>query len=483
MGTRHMVATLRLILFGLLLISIGWGALAGNSPAPVEQAATQSMLTAEERAYLANKGPLRFCVQPDWLPFQRINEQGKHEGIAEDMLQLMSNRLGLTFELLHTKDWAESVAAIRARRCDILPLGMDVPSRHDLLNFTRPYVSEPLGVATLSSEPDLQQAVDIGNRKLGLIKGFAPKKILQEMYPFMKIVDVESTLEGLRKVQSGENYGYIDNLLSLSYTVQKMGMLDLKTSYTLNFTHDLGVVSRNDEPLLGSIMQKATDSITYKENRAIVGRWVSVKIESKFNYSLFWKIGIVATLVLMVVIAWNRRLATLNRKLELAYKEVERLSVTDPLTGLLNRLHLDAALNQELARCERQQGCFSLILLDIDRFKSVNDRFGHLVGDSVLVEVARVLTNNMRRADLLGRWGGEEFLVVCTDTNVEAAAVVAEKLRAAVAANDIAVAGAQTASFGATSYRPNDTIEVMMGRADAALYKAKEAGRNRFVIA
>jgi hypothetical protein len=93
-----MVATSRLILFGLLLISIGWGALAGNSPLPVEKPATQSMLTAEERAYLAHKGPLRFCVQPDWLPFQRINEQGKHEGIAEDMLQLMSNRLGLTFE-------------------------------------------------------------------------------------------------------------------------------------------------------------------------------------------------------------------------------------------------------------------------------------------------------------------------------------------------------------------------------------------------
>jgi diguanylate cyclase (GGDEF)-like protein len=173
----------------------------------------------------------------------------------------------------------------------------------------------------------------------------------------------------------------------------------------------------------------------------------------------------------------------LNRKLDLAYKEVERLSVTDPLTGLLNRLHLDAALDQELARCERQQRCFSLILLDIDKFKNVNDRFGHLVGDSVLVEVARVLTNNMRRIDLLARWGGEEFLVVCTDTNAEEAAVVAEKLRAAMAANDIAVAGAQTASFGVTSYQPNDTIKVMMGRADAALYKAKEAGRNRFVIA
>ena len=479
-----MVAISRLILFCLLLASIAWrGASAGESPAQKERYASASAptLTAEERAYLAHKGSIKYCVQPDWLPFQRINEQGKHEGIAQDMLQLMAERLDMQFELLPTKDWAESVAAIRARRCDILPLGMDVPSRHDLLNFSRPYVSEPLAVATRASEPDLQQAADIGNRKLGLIKGFAPKKILQQLYPFMNIVDVESTLDGLRKVQTGENFGYIDNVLSLSYTAQKLGMQDLKISYTLNFTHDLGVVSRNDEPLLGSIMQKATDSISYKENRAIVSRWVSVKLEPSFDYSLFWKVGTAVVLVLVGVMAWNRRLASLNRKLAQAYAELDRLAVTDPLTGLLNRLRLDAAMDQEWARCERQQGCFSLILLDIDKFKNVNDTYGHLVGDTVLIEVARVLTSNMRKIDVLGRWGGEEFLIMCPNTDSEAAVVVAEKLRVALAEHDIAVAGAQTASFGVTTYRTGDTIREMMIRVDAAMYKAKEAGRNRFV--
>lgn len=173
-----MAAPLRLvlILWGLLLACVVYAAQASTA---------RVSLTPEERAYLAQKGPIKYCVQPDWLPFQRINEQGRHEGIAEDMLQLMAERLGVHFELLITKDWAESVAAIRARRCDMLPLGMDIPSRHDLLDFTRPYVSEPLGVVTRTSEPYLHQAEDIGSRRLGLIKGFAPKKILQQLYPFM----------------------------------------------------------------------------------------------------------------------------------------------------------------------------------------------------------------------------------------------------------------------------------------------------------
>ncbi|MBK7002521.1 MAG: transporter substrate-binding domain-containing protein [Rhodoferax sp.] len=255
-----------------------WGLLLACMVCSAQQTTTRVSLTPEERTYLAQKGPIKYCVQPDWLPFQRINEQGRHEGIAEDMLQLMAERLGVHFELIITKDWAESVAAIRARRCDMLPLGMDIPSRHDLLDFTRPYVSEPLGVVTRTSEPYLHQAEDIGNRKVGLIKGFAPKKILQKLYPFMNIVDVESTLDGLQKVQSGENFGYIDNLPSLGYTVQKRGMLDLKISHTLNFTHDLGIVTRNDEPLLGHIMQKGADAISDKERSTIVSRWVGCRI-------------------------------------------------------------------------------------------------------------------------------------------------------------------------------------------------------------
>ena len=163
-------------------------------------------------------------------------------------------------------------------------------------------------------------------------------------------------------------------------------------------------------------------------------------------------------------------------------KELELLSTTDRLTGLSNRLRLEVALEQEWARCERTQGCFSLILLDIDKFKNVNDTHGHQVGDTVLVELAKILTDNIRKTDVVGRWGGEEFLIVCIDTTAEAAAVIAEKIRSTMAAQDIAIAGPKTGSFGVTSYCPGDNIKSMMRRADDALYRAKEAGRNRIEL-
>ncbi|MBL8516104.1 MAG: GGDEF domain-containing protein [Betaproteobacteria bacterium] len=169
-------------------------------------------------------------------------------------------------------------------------------------------------------------------------------------------------------------------------------------------------------------------------------------------------------------------------ELEQKNKELETLSTTDRLTGLANRLRMETALAQELSRSDRHAHALSLILLDIDYFKRVNDTHGHHVGDAVLQEVARVLSQNIRKTDLLGRWGGEEFLILCLDTGAEAATVLAEKIRAALAAHDIPIAGRKTGSFGVCSYRAADDIKSMMIRADAALYRAKESGRNRVEV-
>lgn len=161
---------------------------------------------------------------------------------------------------------------------------------------------------------------------------------------------------------------------------------------------------------------------------------------------------------------------------------LETLSSTDRLTGIANRLHLDRALDQEFARRARQHNCFSVILLDIDHFKSVNDTHGHPVGDAVLVAVAAVLKNNVRTYDLVGRWGGEEFLVVCSDTTSDAAIVVAEKLRSALAEHPIAVTGPKTASFGVATDCAGDRVADLVRRADLALYRAKQGGRNRVEV-
>lgn len=159
-------------------------------------------------------------------------------------------------------------------------------------------------------------------------------------------------------------------------------------------------------------------------------------------------------------------------------KELARLSITDRLTGLFNRLRLDQVLEDRVLHSRRYSSCFSIVLLDIDHFKSVNDKYGHPVGDQVLVDVARLLAEGTREVDVVGRWGGEEFLIICPDTAFDGAMAAAEKLRGLIASHSFDIVGYKSASFGVTTVRPNDTIPTMMARADEALYRCKANGRN-----
>lgn len=167
-----------------------------------------------------------------------------------------------------------------------------------------------------------------------------------------------------------------------------------------------------------------------------------------------------------------------TRELIVKNRELERLSMTDRLTGLCNRMRLDAVVAEEIARSNRYQSKFSLILLDVDKFKSVNDTFGHQAGDSLLVEIAQVLDSHVRETDVVGRWGGEEFLVVCRESPLDASHAIAEKLRQAIELREYEIVGGRTASFGVAAYQAGETAHAMLARADQALYRAKSRGRN-----
>lgn len=160
-------------------------------------------------------------------------------------------------------------------------------------------------------------------------------------------------------------------------------------------------------------------------------------------------------------------------------KRIEELSITDTLTGLYNRLKLDELLRLHVSTAMRHGTPFSVIMLDIDKFKSVNDTYGHQVGDTLLQEIAHVLKINIRLEDALGRWGGEEFLILLPATTSEGATALAEKLREAIEAYSFSTVGQRTSSFGVASYTQGDDTKSIIGRADEALYRAKESGRNR----
>lgn len=161
------------------------------------------------------------------------------------------------------------------------------------------------------------------------------------------------------------------------------------------------------------------------------------------------------------------------------------LATTDPLTEIPNRRTVLHRLEEELARSERLSDVVGVIELDIDHFKTVNDTYGHPAGDEVLRQIATRITSALREYDVAGRIGGEEFLVVAPTMDIEALATLAERLRACAKGDPIVHGGAEivvTVSVGATLALPDDTAETLFARADTALYRAKEAGRNRVEI-
>ena len=155
------------------------------------------------------------------------------------------------------------------------------------------------------------------------------------------------------------------------------------------------------------------------------------------------------------------------------------LAVTDPLTGCWNRLRIQECARMEMARRRRYGEPVSLLMIDIDFFKQVNDRHGHLAGDRLLTEFADTVRANLREADQLGRWGGEEFVVLLPASDAGAAVTIGERIRRAVASATYSDGLRITVSLGLAEYQVNESLEDWIGCADVALYSAKEAGRNR----
>ena len=177
-----------------------------------------------------------------------------------------------------------------------------------------------------------------------------------------------------------------------------------------------------------------------------------------------------------------REAAQKNRELKDANETIERLARTDALTGLANRRTLYEALEREIARAARLEEGVSVIIADLDHFKSINDQYGHMAGDRVLAAAASVFASQSRPYDLAARYGGEEFVLLLPSTPAVGACAVAERMRNAIAEMTIAESPRQlTISLGVAAWVAGESPEHLMARADAALYKAKKSGRNRVV--
>lgn len=165
-----------------------------------------------------------------------------------------------------------------------------------------------------------------------------------------------------------------------------------------------------------------------------------------------------------------------------SYNKVSKMAVTDQLTGLYNRHYIFRKLSEEVKRARRYRENLCVILIDIDNFKSINDRFGHDVGDAVLKKVAEILRCNVREIDTVGRLGGEEFIIICPRTNIVGGRILGEKIRAVVENLREGNIPRITVSVGVGAFSSFDTPHELIKKADVALYRAKKSGKNKVVV-
>ena len=186
------------------------------------------------------------------------------------------------------------------------------------------------------------------------------------------------------------------------------------------------------------------------------------------------------SLSLSIILMTILRLITISKKLNV-YK---KLSLVDPLTNLYNRRHIGLNIQKLISEYKRSGNTFSMIMIDIDFFKKVNDKYGHNKGDEVLKGISKFIVSNVRNNDIIGRWGGEEFIILCPNNSIKDSYIIAEKLRNGIEKlyfqNEIKI----TASFGISEYKDfmSSDQDILINRVDEALYNSKKNGRNQISI-
>ncbi|NVK17786.1 MAG: transporter substrate-binding domain-containing protein [Methylocystaceae bacterium] len=434
-----------------------------------------NILTLSERevAYLKKHDDITMCVDPDWLPFEAVRD-GEHVGISGDYVRTFAQKLDKPFRLIKTESWSQSLEFAQERKCDILPMLSATPERIKYLNFTKPYFNNANVIVTRHQTayvPELSQL----DAEVGVVEGYALNDTIRAFYPNIQIRNVKNLHAGMKLVAEGKLFAMAGSLAAVGYQIQDYFIGQLKVAGRFDEPLELGLGVRNDDMVLLSILNKAIDSISDDEHRRLVNSWMVVTYKEGLDLKLLIEILIGFSFIAFFLLYRQRGLKKHN-------EELARISSMDKLTNLKNRMALDDILITQFNQFDRYKRPFSVIILDVDHFKSINDTYGHLVGDEVLVAVAKIITSVSRSTDTTGRWGGEEFLILCPETDQEGTRTVAEHFREAIEGcvfdQDIRV----TASFGVAEARLGESAQDLMKRADAALYKAKHNGRNQVCI-
>jgi len=436
-------------------------------------------LTPKEDSFIHSR--LFHCiVSPTWAPFNMLKD-GEIKGIGIDYWKLVKKKLKINSNCRVVETWSEVIDEIKNKNYDITPATAKTKDKEFAL-FSKPYATYPVVIATKNNVGFINSMDQLKDKKIVVGKNYSVANMLKTKYPDLDIVEVKNIQVALKLVSRGKAFCAIDTLPVIAYNINELNLGNVKISGTTPLKFEVRFMIRKDYPLLVSAINKAIDTITPEEKEEIFKKWVSVVYQTGYRPKELTTLACLAIGLILILIAIIIYQFFEIKKRKRFEDQLIKTATIDSLTGLFNRKHIDYMLQKEVEEAKRYNHPLSVIFCDIDHFKDINDKYGHKVGDIVLEHLARIMKQHIRISDIIGRWGGEEFLIILPNTPINEALTVAKKLQYEIRNYKFPKVGKITCSFGITEFKQKDSIYRLMIRVDQALYDAKRGGRDLIVI-
>ncbi len=453
-------------------------------------------LTVEELKLLEKYPVIRMGIGTAFPPFQYVTKESgqyKFRGIASDTAKLIEEKLGVTLEPVFGISFKEALVQGKLRKIDLFPAVANTPERREFLNFTEPYTSYPLVIISRDDSPFIGSINDLKNQRVATIKHLANYSKLSNEYSSLGIhyhfeKDVKSVLTA---VSLDEADYAISNLAVASYLINSLGLTNLKVAAPTPWKYNkLSMGVRSDEPLLKIIIQKALDSITVEEKQSVAQKWISIKYDELFDpwtirYVVF-PTGLFILFTVAIILWRNSALKKEIGRREIVEEKLYHAASHDPLTGLTNRRLFVDLLNQGIKYSERTNQQLAVVFIDLDDFKQINDNCGHIEGDKVLQKIANRIVDSVRKADVVARFGGDEFVLLLNDVKSQSATRQMLQNLTSKISNPIKIGKNNHVlklSIGIAIYpKDGDNIDLLLNNADSSMYISKSSADHSYTF-
>lgn len=430
---------------------------------------TLLQLTEEEIAWIKENNPISVIGDTHWFPFEGFDESGNYVGMVAEILNLITEKYGLNFEVSKTASWAHSMRFSENQLVDVISGSASNPVLEKHYQATYSTIKSPIVIIARETMQYIPNLSTVKNLRIALIGNTGYSNKIKQAFPEVNFIEVEEISDALIGVAEEKFDLVLMSMTVASYQMAELGLYELRIAGVTPLNMELTLFVNRNQPILWSIIDKIKRYETKQERYQILSKWVKYKPVEHYSPELFRFLLLLALFLIVFVLYRNYLLKKQAKCLTI-------LTQTDKLTNTYNRHHLSKLLTEQAIKSKRGHSTFSLILIDIDAFKKINNKYGYHIGDKLLQHFSLLIQEHIRPQDLLGRWSDRVFIIICPDVNLHQAHRLAADLKKEICQAIFLNIGKKSACVGVAEYQRNESVESCLVHLETSLQSAKQSG-------